>query len=161
VACLASYNDGVLYGEWIDANQSPDALLDSVKNMLAGSSMEGAEEWAIHDSEGFGDVHLSESESFDEISRMAEFIEKQGELGIGLLCHTLNDVEDAERLLDECYCGEYKNAADFAENITEDTITVPENLAFYIDYDLMARDLFINDYFFIEVGNNIHVFRYD
>lgn len=37
VACLASYNSGVLHGEWIDANQSADEIHSEVQSMLRES----------------------------------------------------------------------------------------------------------------------------
>ena len=53
VACLASYNSGILYGAWIDADQEPDAIMEEVSAMLKASPEEGAEEWAIHDYDNF------------------------------------------------------------------------------------------------------------
>ncbi|MBK6439189.1 MAG: antirestriction protein ArdA [Candidatus Microthrix sp.] len=38
--------------------------------MLERSSQPGAEEWAIHDYEGFGGIHLSEYEQTDTIARI-------------------------------------------------------------------------------------------
>lgn len=37
VACLASYNNGVLYGRWIDASDDVDAMQEEVNAMLRGS----------------------------------------------------------------------------------------------------------------------------
>jgi len=53
VACLAAYNNGKLRGEWIDANQDDDAIFDDIKKILSTSPEPLAEEWAIHDYEGF------------------------------------------------------------------------------------------------------------
>lgn len=57
VACLAAYNNGHLHGAWIDAAQEPWAIYDAVRVMLAASPIAGAEEWAIHDYEGFRNPH--------------------------------------------------------------------------------------------------------
>ena len=54
VASLADYNEGRLYGAWIDAAQDPDDLGKAVEQMLAAAPSPCAEEWAIHDYEGFG-----------------------------------------------------------------------------------------------------------
>jgi hypothetical protein len=56
---------GRLHGEWIDADQSADAIYEDVKRMLAASPEPGAEEWAIPDYEGFGELRLSGWESFE------------------------------------------------------------------------------------------------
>jgi antirestriction protein len=60
VACLAAYNNGILHGSWIDANQEAQAIHDAIKDMLASSPIANAEEWAIHDYEGFCGLRLSE-----------------------------------------------------------------------------------------------------
>ena len=49
VACLASYNAGILHGAWIDATQCIEAIHDQIAAMLAASQIEDAEEYAIHD----------------------------------------------------------------------------------------------------------------
>jgi len=54
VACLAAYNAGRLHGRWIDAAQDAADIQAEVRKMLAASPQADAEEWAIHDYEGFG-----------------------------------------------------------------------------------------------------------
>ena len=71
VASLADYNDGRLHGAWIDAAQDVQALRRCIQNMLDASPSPGAEEWAIHDYEGFEFVQLSEFESIETVSRAA------------------------------------------------------------------------------------------
>ena len=73
VACLASYNSGILHGAWIDAAQGVDGYWREVSQMLLKSPAEYAEEWAIHDYEGFGGISISEYEGFDTIAEYAEF----------------------------------------------------------------------------------------
>ncbi len=46
VACLASYNDGILHGAWIDANQDVGNIHDEIRAMLQASSVRGTEEYA-------------------------------------------------------------------------------------------------------------------
>ena len=70
VACLAAYNQGHLHGTWIDADQDADAIHEEIQQMLAESPVPDAEEWAIHDYEGFGGLNLSE---YEDIERVAEF----------------------------------------------------------------------------------------
>ena len=40
------------------------------------------------------------------------------------------DLEEARTAAEENYCGCYKSLADFAEELTEDTTQIPENLAY-------------------------------
>ena len=59
VACLAAYNNGELHGAWIDADQDADAIREEIAVILTTSPEPNAEEWAIHDYEGFGDHKLA------------------------------------------------------------------------------------------------------
>lgn len=159
VACLASYNSGILHGRWIDAHQNPYAIWEAVSAMLLASPVDDAEEWAIHDYEGFEGAPISEYESFDSVSDKAAFIVEHGALG-GKLVEHCGSVADAKKAIEEHYAGEHESLADFARELTEQTAqAVPDNLAFYIDYDAMGRDLAISDVFTIHTAwNELHVF---
>lgn len=158
VACLAAYNSGVLHGRWIDATQGESGIWDDVNATLKASPEENAEEWAIHDYEGFEGVQISEYEGFESVCEIAKFIEEHGRLGGQLLahCHT---IEEAKTALEDNYCGEYESVSDYAEQLTQETILIPDNLRFYIDYEKMGRDLEINDIFTVETAHReVHVF---
>lgn len=158
VACLAAYNNGYLHGCWINANQDPYDIWGEVRDMLAISPIEDAEEWAIHDYEGFEGASLSESEGFDSVSEIAAFIDEHGALG-GKLIQYYGTLDDAEKAIEDHYAGEYESLTAFAQEITEQSEPVPERLTYYIDYEKMARDLEINDVLAIEMQyNQVHVF---
>ena len=158
VACLATYNEGQLYGKWIDANQDADTIREEIKEMLANSPISNAGEWAIHDCSNFGNIKISEYSSIEEISQIAEFIEEHGELGAEIIASTsFNNLEDAKNLMDS-YSGEYSSKEDFAYDFTNETLEIPKYLEGYVDYKKMARDLFISDYFSIELNGKTHVF---
>lgn len=142
VACLAAYNAGILHGCWIDAEQDADAIHETVQAMLGSSPVPDAEEWAIHDYEGFGSVRLSESESFEAVSQIAAFIEKHGKVGLAALEHYSGDLEDAERAMED-YMGTYASLADYAES-TMDGVEIPASVAPYVDYESMGRDMEMN-----------------
>ena len=80
VACLAAYNNGCLHGRWIEAT-TPDEVMSEVRAMLADSPLPDAEEWAIHDYEGFEGAHLSGYESFETVCNQADFVAEHGRLG--------------------------------------------------------------------------------
>lgn len=157
VACHASYNNGTLHGVWIDATEGVDGIWREVSQMLLKSPAEFAEEWAIHDHEGFGSIHISEYENFDTIAEYAGFIEEHGNLGAKLISY-YGDFDDAKVAISDHYAGEYDSLSDYAEQLTEETTQIPETLRYYIDYEAMARDLAINDVLTIEDGHNVHVF---
>lgn len=157
VACLASYNNGILHGAWIDATQGIDEIWKSVKTMLTNLPITDAEEWAIHDYEGFEGIPINEYDSFETIAQYAEFIEEHGILGAKLIAY-YSGFDDARDAITDRYAGEYGSLSDYAEQLTEDTTQIPESLRYYIDYEKMARDLEINDVLAIEAGQSVHVF---
>lgn len=159
VACLAAYNAGTLHGCWIDAAQDMDAIWGELRAMLAASPEADAEEWAIHGYEGFGDLHLCEYEGITRVHEIACFIEEHGEIGTAVLAHVSGDLEEAEQAM-ENYMGYFAEAADYAAQLIEDSVEVPDYLANYIDYEAMARDMEMNGEFFaIETGyREVHIF---
>lgn len=159
VACLAAYNNGHLHGVWIDATQDLDDIQAQVSAMLAASPIPAAEEYAIHDFEGFGDYALSEHTGLEAAHQAACFIDAYPDYGAALLAH-VGDVEEAARIAEENYCGCYGSLADYAEELTEQSGKVPEHLAPYIDYERMARDMELGgDVFTLEVSfREVHVF---
>jgi antirestriction protein len=161
VACLAAYNNGHLHGEWIAASSDREAMQDSINKILKSSPIADAEEWAIHDFEGFGSLQLSEYEGLENICEYAEFYEEHGELGLELLAH-FNDIKCAKEALENNYHGEYESEEDFTYSFVQETSAheIPKHLEFYIDYEKMTRDFFINDFYSIEVNNSTHVFSH-
>ena len=159
VADLAAYNNGKLHGVWIDATQDLDDIQEQVNNMLAQSPEPDAEEYAIHDFEGFNGYSLSEYEGLQSAHEVASFIEEYPEIGGELLDH-FSDNEEARKAAEESYCGCYKSLADYAEELTEETTQIPEHLQYYIDYEKMGRDMELSgDVFTIETGyEEIHIF---
>lgn len=160
VADLAAYNNGKLHGAWINATDDLDAIQEQVKQMLTESPEGFAEEYAIHDYEGFGSYALSEYAGLETTQKIACFIEEYPDFGGELLYNFGGDLEEARTAAEENYCGCYKSLADFAEELTEDTTQIPKNLAYYIDYERMGRDIELNgDVYTIETGyGDIHIF---
>ena len=158
VACLAAYNNGYLHGQWIDATLGEDAIWDQINEVLKPSPIPDAEEWAIHDYEGFEGLNISEYEGIQSVVEKAEFIEEHGRLGAELVSY-FGDFETARKALEDDYAGVYKSLAEFAEDLTEQTTQIPDSLQYYIDYERMARDLEMGDVLLIELGfEEIHVF---
>ena len=160
VACLSSYNNGVLYGKHIDANQSAEDIQAEIDEMLNKSPTIGAEEYAIHGCEGFGGISLNESEDLSTIVEMASLIEQYGELASEVISYFANDMGYVEQLFEEYYCGVYSSEEEFVREMTEDCFDIPKHLQFYIDYELMARDWFFDSYLSFELGfQQVHVFH--
>jgi antirestriction protein len=162
VACLAAYNNGCLHGEWIDANQSVDELGAAIEKMLAASPVPGAEEWAIHDYEGFGSLRLSEWESFKRVSDIAAGISLHGPAYAAWLAYDdSRDPADIDSFCDN-YRGEWNSLRDYAEDFAEsiglyDLAEKAGSPYVTVDIDMLERDLDIEMYT-VESGHGLYVF---
>jgi antirestriction protein len=99
-----------------------------------------AEEWAIHDHEGFGSL-IGESTSFDRVAELAELIEEHGDAFIAY-AENIGDDATADGF-QEAYQGEYDTLADWAEQFMDDTgglSEMQENLRNYFDFEAYGRD---------------------
>ena len=160
VACLAAYNSGYLHGAWIDAAQEPWSIYDDVKAMLDASPIAGAEEWAIHDYDGFGGVRIEEYTGFERVSDIAAFVAEHGEVGAALLEHYSGDLDDAREAITDRYICEHSSLADYVHELTEEGVVIPQPLHYYIDYQAMARDAELNGELFAltTAYDVVHVF---
>jgi antirestriction protein len=148
VASLADYNAGRLHGAWIDAEQEPAELEAAAGQMMAASREPFAEEWAIHDYEGFGPIRLSEFESFDTIATLGAGIAQHGP-AFAAWANSLDRSEwDQLDEFEDHFRGRWDTAEDFAQELLEGSDeswreAIPEGLRPYVDFDLAAftRDL--------------------
>lgn len=162
VACLSSYNAGRLHGVWIDATLDEDIIQEQVEEMLQDSPEEDAEEWAIHDYDGFGSLELSEYESFETVSAWANLIEEYGE-PICLLSKDLND-DCPERVKDaweDGYIGTFKNAYEYGEHLLNesgDLYNVCDSITRYFDFEEYGQDD-LDDCIHFEYNDYLYVFN--
>ncbi|WP_087925467.1 antirestriction protein ArdA [Streptomyces albireticuli] len=104
VACLASYNNGILHGEWIDATQDPDSIHHAIHLMLESSPMSDAEEFAIHDYDDFGGIRLGEYESIEDLHLIALALDDFPAAVVAHF-HGQVDVEDLYETCQDQYIG--------------------------------------------------------
>lgn len=164
VASLSDYNAGRLHGAWINANQDAEDLHAAIQHMLERSREPIAEEWAIHDYEGFGPLHLSEYESIDHISQIAQGIAEHGIAFAHWAEHLeSNEWQHLDRFEDS-FIGHWSSRAEFAESFLEDTgvdvdSLVDEHLQSYVTFDIdaYARDLSY-DFHIAEDKDGVYVF---
>lgn len=161
VADLAAYNNGKLHGVWIDATRDINDIQARINTMLAESPEGFVEEYAIHDYEGFGGYSVGEYEGIQSLHEIACFITEYPDLAGELLSHFGGHLEDARKAMEESYSGCYKSLADYAEELTDDASQIPENLAYYVDYARMGRDMELNgDIYTIKTSfEDVHVFH--
>ena len=99
---------------------------------------------------------------WEEINAIAKFIEEYGPLGGEVLAYYSNGIDDAQKVLNECYHGEYDSELDYASELFDELYgnEMPDYLASYINYDRFARDLFISDYYSLSINGKVHVFSH-
>lgn len=149
VASLSDYNDGRLHGAWIEAAIEDDELYEQVEAMLARSPMPRAEEWAIHDFEGFCGVQLHEYDTLETIGRIARGIAEHGPaFGAFVRLVGTEHAADDDRF-EDAFLGHFASMADFARHVADD-LGLEERLDrltgelrpyVVIDYEAFARDL--------------------
>lgn len=166
VASLADYNAGRLHGRWIEAARPAEDLERQVTDMLDESNEMWAEEFEIHDYDGFGPLFIPPEESLEVVSRLAHGIVAHGEA----FAHwaALVGTSDPEELarFDEAFLGTWDSSRAFAEQLVDDLGAQDAlddghlPLAGYvrIDIDALARDLAIES-FMSEGTSGVHVFR--
>ena len=162
VADLAAFNNGVLYGRWIDASQDADDIHAEIQKMLAASPVPGAEEWRIDDFDGLGSYRLSEYESIENAAAIGKLIAEHGTLAAEVLAH-VGGVEEAREMLDDQYQGAFDSLTAWAEQLMEDTgqlDALPANIRGYFDFEAFARDAELGgDIIAIETSDGLtHVF---
>lgn len=149
VGTYAKYNDGSLYGAWLDLSSFED-YEEFLEVCKALHSDEEDPEFMFQDYEFFPRRWYSESglgEHFDDILAFADCSNKDAayifidDLGF-----------DSLDKFDESYQGEWDSKVDFAWNIFDEFYSseMPEFARRYFDIEAFARDLFIDDYTFAE-----------
>lgn len=166
VASLSDYNNGHLHGDWLDAARNPDDLSEDIDAMLATSRQPDAEEWAIHDYEGFGVFRLGEYEDLGMVAMIAAGIAEHGRP----FSHWANLVgtQDNERLcrFEDHYRGSWNSMADYAEDFLDDMGVniesfTPGWLRSYvsIDYLTLGNDLSADLETADDPDGTVHVFE--
>lgn len=165
VASLSDYNDGRLHGAWINADMIVDDIRQEIANMLEASPMIGAEEWAVHDYDGFGPVRLGEFESIDTVARIGEGIRDYGEAFAHWASIAGTD-EDTLEQFEDAYQGCWETDTAYAESLLEaygvqealDHPDFPLSAYVRIDVDMFVRDLSA-DHYFSQGAEGVHVFQ--
>ena len=185
VASLSDYNNGVLHGVWLGADQTVDGLYEGIHEMLAASPTaerygEVAEEFALHDYENFEQVQLSEYESLERVSllgRTLALTEPELRPALGHFWSRLVEEDglresEPERVLarfEEQFRGEYASAADYGLAFLEDMGVdldklegMPQGLRPYLHFDASGwvRDLELEGFIsVVESKAGVYVFE--
>ena len=190
VACLASYNEGILHGVWIDVDgMDADDIQAEVDKLLLSSKfpnvrvtcpvcdgdpgdvycgtcdgdgeVPSAEEWAIHDHEGFGGL-VDEGTDFETIAEWSRLLGEHGQAYVAYMDH-IGAHYATESHFEESYCGEYDSEQAYAENYLDEAYNLDDmmgDLACYFDYDKFAHDMFLDGHRSMPTATHgVYVFR--
>lgn len=153
VGSWLDYNNGTLYGRWIDAAQDEDALHAGIAAMLAGSPTtaetgEPAEDWGIFDFDNFGRLRIDEQENLSWVSAVAHGILEHGP-AFAAYAEVMADEAALDGFADD-YLGHYDSLPAYAEQYVDDAgyerlldEQLPEGLRRYVRIDIegLTRDL--------------------
>lgn len=164
VACLAAYNSGKLHGQWIAANQDANDIHAEIAKMLRTSPEPFAEEWAVHDYEGFGEIQLTEWPDIERVAQLAVLTEKHEGFSLWYISQDSQHFEVQEleeRFLDQ-WQGVHDSKESFADFLLESMgqlSEIPQWARNYFDLEAYARDLELGgDYTFTSKNGQTYVF---
>ncbi len=150
VASLADYVAGELHGEWIDATQDIEDIRCAIDGMLARPRTNSrAEEYAIHDTDGFGAYRVGEYEPIERVAAVARGIVEHGPAFAAWAAECDGDLARLADF-DDAYLGNYDSTTDYAEQLADDIGLqhlidehIPDSLQAYVTVDTaaLARDL--------------------
>jgi antirestriction protein len=182
VGCLAAYNSGILFGEWMDADDGEDMVNDQIADLLRRSpcpnvvvecpkcygkddckickgagEVASAEEFHICDHENFGGFEVARYSSISEVCKAAELIAEHGDAYRAAASAFCPD--EIEQALEERYRGVWDSAGDYAHDFAEscgDLSDIPEQLKYCIDWDKYADSMELTE---VRLGDgSVHIF---
>jgi hypothetical protein len=178
VSCLAAQEKGLVYGGWINANQSVQALESAIQQVLANSPVPNSNAWIVTACRDFGDTPLRALTTAEDIHTVASFFDEYGRLGVALLaCIPQLDsepIEIARKHLSHHYYGVFPNKRHFThvyldqeishrvleqleENYSEDQAEYIRDAEMNV-YEKSIRAALVEDYFFLNLDEFVHVF---
>lgn len=141
VGTYAKYNDGNLFGKWLNLEDYNDKE-EFLKACAELHSDEDDPELMFQDWEGIPDDMVSECSVDPKCWELIEAYDEFGEDAVKAYIYCFGEWN--ERDFQDRYRGEFSSWEDMAEELLEETGTlesIPENLRYYFDYEKYARDL--------------------
>lgn len=177
IGCLASYNEGIISGEWVDLADFRDLedLNEKANAIVKASPCEG-EEYHIQDYEGFGDLLKGAYPSISLAWTIHENCTKAEEEGIDadlFLEFLSNDgygdlLEKDDFLVEKFqdkFRGSFDSLKEWAYEFVSDTLlcnlqgSIKEQIEYFFDYERYTKDCeYSGEIFIINLGRQVHVF---
>lgn len=156
VGTYAKYNDGSLYGKWLDLSDFSDKkeFYDACHEL---HNDEVDPEFMFQDWEFIPEDLICESwlsdDFFDIRDALNDLTEDEQEAFFVWCNYGSHDLSkgDITKLISsfqDDFQGKYNDEGDFAYELIQQCYDLPEFALSYFDYEKFARDLFIGDYWF-------------
>jgi len=154
IECLATRSTEGHHGEWLDiTDMDRDDIESVILHFIRCSPTEGAEEWAVTDTDNLGE-DMEGNPSPDTLAERVANVQEHGQPFLAFIAVCPGDPEKFE----DTYCGEHESELAYAEEMFNSRYTVPEGAAPYIDYDAFRRDIFLEHFSTPCEGGDVHVF---
>ena len=141
VGTYAKYNDGNLFGKWLDLEDYADCD-DFYEACAELHADEKDPEFMFQDWEGIPSDMISESHVSPECWALLDAYEKYDEDAVNAYCYCFGEWNEND--FNDRYRGEYDSWEHMAEELLEETGQlgeIPESLRYYFDYEKYANDL--------------------
>lgn len=152
VGTYAKYNNGSIEGKWMDLEEYSDkeTFIAACQELHKD---EADPELMFQDWEGVPDGMISECSLSDEIFAFIQLDDKDKQI----LATYRDNIDQTASIEDatEAYRGTYESAADYAEEFYRESGSlkgVPNEVAYYIDWEKVARDMGHSGTTFVEVA---------
>lgn len=161
VGCLHCYNSGRLVGGWFEADER--GSLDDIEEVHDRSDApvtESCEELWVMDHENIPHKGEMSTVTADEWLSAYEDIDDddQWEAFCGWIDNTGNDASSVGDFQDN-YQGLYHSTEEFAQELADSVMDIPESVAAYFDYDKWTHDVMM-DYTAVDgSGGMVHIIR--
>jgi antirestriction protein len=170
IACLASYNNGILHGAWVDLEQvtTAEEIQECIDWILATSPTAGAEEWAMHDGSGMpGILARTEWPDLEDLATyaatVAELNDSDDREAYCLACDDRGQIltkDDFRETYQGCHRSEEDYAQELAEEITETRDLYSIWPTCCIDWEAAWRQLTYDGYSSEACSSGgVHIFR--
>lgn len=174
VACLSAYAAGKLHGEWIEVDKNLEELEAAIALVIKSSPEVDAEEWAVHDTEGWYGLSIDEHPDLEQLVEWSKLIQEHGAAVSYFIEWALDvGIEPSNDEFELRFCGHWDSSNDFvlkSEEIKEHYSwdEFEKQFPFWsnmIDWEQLASELEMMDaYQYIKAseseGHGIYVFRY-
>jgi antirestriction protein len=163
IACLASYNNGILYGKWIDLDHTEEVedISSAITQILLDSPTSGAEEYACHDWVGVPHFIASEYPDWHTIleyldTKFAVYDEKPYEAACDYHSQVLSE-EDFSSI----YYGYYDSESEFCQERADESGLLESQgyIISYVDWEQVWNGEYnCNGWTSIHCGTGCYIF---